>query len=132
MHAGHRIAAWLAEHTAHRRGTGERAEAAACLPARPSLPGALALLGRFARRHFLALAPRFRQADRDRLFAAFDLSSRATALQCTAFALFHRAADLGGCLPGISACHGNTPLREGVIVTSSEGSVARQSAAFKR
>ena len=50
-----------------------------------------------ALRHFLALGPRFRQPDRDRLFAAPDLAAAAAALECAALALFHRAFDILGC-----------------------------------
>ena len=61
-------------------------------------PGRLALAARApAFGHFLALGPRFRQPDRNRLLAAFHLAAAAAAFERSALALFHRAFDILGC-----------------------------------
>jgi len=47
-------------------------------------------------RNFRARGPCLRQSNRDRLFAAFDLSPRSSTSQRPRFTLPHRAFDLGG------------------------------------
>src|SRR5262249_21183974 len=66
-----------------------------------------ALFGAALPRHFLSFAPRFGQADRDRLFAALHsaAASALAALERAAFAAVHRAFHVLGSGAGIFACH---------------------------
>ena len=75
------------------------------------------------RRDFRSLPPCLGQADRDRLLAALDLPSRATALQGAGLALLHRAPDLGGRLSRIFSCHGNSPGCGKIIFAVPDGSL---------
>ena len=60
-------------------------------------------------RHLLALGPRLRQSDRDRLLAARDLPARTAAPQRAGLALLHHAFDIAGGLLRIFACHCLSP-----------------------
>src|ERR1700731_4896751 len=73
-------------------------------------------------RNLLSFAPRLGKTDGDRLLAALDLSTRATALKGPGLALLHRAPDLGGCLFRILPCHDASPGCAKTIFAAEVGS----------